>query len=77
MLLNRVARSFCGRKLLRLCGKFLFCHETFAVGCDGPKDYTYMYDGMKFCRGSYSMKSVNVSCHRILCYRVHNYILYF
>ena len=28
-----------GRKLSRLHGKLLFCHKTFAVAYDGPKNY--------------------------------------
>ena len=37
----RVTQNFCGRKLLRLCGKFLFHHKTFTVARDGPKDYDF------------------------------------
>ena len=27
-----------GRKLLRLCGKLLFCRKIFEVTCNEPKD---------------------------------------
>ena len=30
--------NFCGRKVSRLRGKLLFCHKTFMVTRDEPKD---------------------------------------
>ena len=35
----RITQNFRGRNLSRLHGKLLFCHKTFAVAHDGPKDY--------------------------------------